>query len=467
MRLKFKIDPKTGEPYKLLSSQMETLKTYCQNPRYPDYSEPGAGKTWPAAAIALGCIEDNLLDHVIIIAPKVVLGDWINVYQNIIETDFRKNVVLYFAPKSVSQHITLKPIIITSYEKAIVDIERFIKLAKDKRVGVIYDEAHKLKNAESQRTVKLTELAHLAYRCHLLTGTPLTNGMKNAFSYINILWPGEYYTSWRIFQLRHLVFQGRTLVGYKNTADIEKIFERSIRYLKREIMDLPPVTYTTRLLDWDPQQKKYYKQLMKDEIIELEDRFIEATSVGARLTRFHQIITHPEQLGLKCTSTRWDVLDEDLESIGISDRKVVIFAHYRATIKRLTAKYKHLNPAVIFGGTVDVEEQKRKFNEDDSCRLFIAHPKSAGIGINLTVSSHIIFFEYSYDLDDFDQAIARVDRPGQRWPVTVIIYAIKGSMEEKRILPALITKKKFSIAILQDPEEFMRFIGMEDEEDYF
>jgi len=473
MRLKFKINPETGEPHKLMSSQMETLKTYCKEPRYPDWSEPGAGKTWPAACIALGAIEDGLIDHAIIVAPKVVLGDWIKVYKNIIDTDFRTNVVLYYAPKAILPHITLKPIIVTSYEMIVSDMERFLNLARTKRVAVIYDEAHKLKNYESGRTEKLTELAHLSTRCHLLSGTPLTNGMKNAFSYLNILWPGQYYNSWRIFKLRHLVYSKHnkhTIIAYKNSEEIEKIFStRAVRYLKREIMDLPPITYKTVLLDWEPKQKAYYKKLMKEEIIELEDRFIEATDVGSRLVRFHQIITHPEQLGLMdAHSTRWTQIDDDLESIGVEDRKVVIFAHYRATIKKLVEKYKHYNPAVIFGGTTDVEEQKRKFNEDDSCRLFIAHPKSAGIGINLTVSSHVIFFEYTYDLDDFDQAVARVDRPGQRWPVTILMYAIRGSLEEKRIIPALIHKKKFSMAMLQDPEEFMKFISFdEDLEDMF
>lgn len=470
MRVRFKIDPNTGEEYKLMSSQLEVLKTYCKNPRWPDFSEPGAGKTWGAALIALGAYEDGLIDHAIIVCPKVVMGDWLNVYRNIVDTDFRSNVISYYAPTAIRPYMTLKPIIVTSYETIMSDLPRFIKLAMEKRVAVIYDEAHKLKNAESNRTVGLTELAHLAVRCHLLTGTPLTNGIKNAYSYINMLWPGEFYTNWRTFKLRHLVYakhSKHTIVAYKNSDAIEKIFaERSTRYLKREIMDLPEVTYTTRLLDWDPKQKAYYKELMKNEVIELEDRFIEATDIGTRLVRFHQIITHPEQLGLKCTSTRWAVLDDDLESIGVEDNKIVIFAHYRATIKRLAEKYKHLNPAVIFGGTTDVEEQKRKFNEDPSCRLFIAHPKSAGIGINLTVSSHVIFFEYSYDLDDYDQAVARVDRPGQKRAVTIINYAIRGSLEEKKILPALITKKKISMAVLRDPAEFMKFISF-DEEDPF
>lgn len=457
--------------YSLMKTQLETLRVYCKESRYPDFSEMGAGKTWPAALIALGAYEDGLIDHAIIVAPKVVLGDWITVYKDIIDTDFRNNVVLFYAPRAVLPSITLKPIIVTSYETVLSQIDRFIALAQTKRVAVIYDEAHKLRNHESGRTIALTKLAHLARRVHLLTGTPLTNGMKNAYSYLNILWPGEYYASWRVFQLRHLVFskyQKKMIVAYKNAHLIEDIFaRRSVRYRKREIMELPPITYQTRQLDWDPKQKTYYKKLMTERLIELEDRFLEIAETGASLIRFHQILTHPEQLGLDCTSTRWATLDEDLESIGVPENKVVIFAHYRASIERLAKKYAHLNPAVIYGGTADVEAEKIKFNTDPTCGLMIANAKSAGVGINLSVSNYAIFFEYMFDLDDFDQAVARLDRPGQKRAVTILMYAIRGSMEEKKIIPALIQKKRFSMSMLQDPKQFMSFIDFDDTDNIF
>lgn len=449
---------------------MKTLALYCQEPRFFDMSEMGAGKTWGAAAIGLGAIEDNLVDHTIIVAPKAVLYDWVYVYRDVLDCDFCSTVTIYKGTMHERPNIALKPIIVTTYEAITADYKRFFELAQTKRLCVIYDEAHKLKNHESSRSKLLTQLAHLSVRAYLLTGTPLTNGLKNAFSYINILFPGEYYRSWNSFKLRHIVYNRNNkhqIIMYKNIADVQEILDKySVRHLKREILDLPPITYKTRLLDWNPAQKKFYKQLMDDCIIELNDRFIEATDIGPRLIRMHQILTHPEQLGLPCTSTRWDVIDDDLESIGLDDHKVVIFAHYRLSIERLKEKFKEYNPAVVYGGTKDVEAEKVKFNTDPTCRLFIAHPKSAGLGINLTVSSHVIFFEYSYDLDDYDQAVARVDRPGQKKDVTIINYAIRGSMEETKILPALINKKAFSMSVLRDPEEFMKFISFTEPDDY-
>jgi SNF2 family DNA or RNA helicase len=231
------------------------------------------------------------------------------------------------------------------------------------------------------------------------------------------------------------------------------------------VVDLPPVTYLRRELDWAPGQRSVYLKMLNDHVVEFADHWLEADEIGPRLTRLHQILTNPQQLGLDCDSTRWTVLDDDLESIGIAQHKVVVFAHYRASIKRLNARYSHLNPAVIFGGTADVDAQKSKFNEDPTCRIMFAHPKSAGLGINLSVANYCIFFEYSYDLDDYDQAVSRLDRPGQKSNVTVINYGVRGSMELNRILPALISKKQLSMALLRDPVEFMKFASITDEEE--
>jgi SNF2 family DNA or RNA helicase len=376
--------------------------------------------------------------------------------------------------------VTLRPIVITTYENMVADFDRFQNLFKRERIMLVFDEAHrirtpgmrkvdrrgKIKWEGSHRTWCATELAWMSTRLYLLTGSPIVNGIKNAFSYINMLRPGQYYQSFHHFQVKHMVFSrddSRLLLAYKDVNIVEEIIASlSIRHMKRDIHDLPEVTIRPRYLDWDPKQKKLYKDLQTTGVLEREGNFLEPKGAGAMLTRLHQILTNPRQLGFDCDSTRFTMLDDDLESIGLDEHKVVVFAHYRHTVRTLVEKYKHLNPAIIYGGTDDFEGEKLKFNEDPTCRLLIANPISAGIGINLTVSSYAIFFEYSYDLDMFDQAVSRLDRPGQKKAVTIIMYAIRGSMEDRKIIPRLISKKAFSTSLLRDPIEFLRFIDLDE-----
>ncbi len=453
---------------KLFNTQYTTLKAIATHARFFDFSEMGAGKTWPQCLLALGVIEDKLCNNVIIVVPKIVLDDWYNVFRDVLDCNEQELVTVYYAPKDVRPYMELRRIIITSYEVAVTDIRRLLGVANSGPTMVVFDEAHKLRTHSSARTKAMTLLAHSAARCYLLTGSPLVNGLKNAFSYIHMLWPGKFYTRFEHFKLHHMVYNPkdrRQLLAYKNIEKVEKIIaENSIRFRKREVTDLPPISYVTRRLDWDPKQKAYYKELLKNSIIELETKFIVAEDSGSRLVRFHQILTHPEILGLPCESTRWTQILDDLEDINVAENKVVIVAHYQKTIERLAKLLSVHNPAVIYGKTRDSEVQKNKFKYDDTCRVGIIHPQSAGVGINWTESAYMIMFEYAYDLDSFEQVISRIDRPGQTQNTTIISYVVRGSMEEKRILPSLINKKQFSMKVLNDPAEFMAFVSLDEED---
>lgn len=460
-----KIKLKTG--IELFSTQLADLKLMCKESHWANFSEMGAGKSLPAAIISQGVIEDGICDYVFIVAPKVVLGDWVKIFKK--QLDCEVPVTLYHAPQKVRKYFKLRPIIVLSYETIMADLDKFKLLAQAYKCMIILDEAHKLRNHDSARTKGISQLAGYCKRVYLLTGTPITNGLKNAFSYINILRPGVYYNTFNSFKLRHMrysPYDRRVLIGYRGVEYVQEILQSfSVRHLKKEILDLPPVTFTTRILDWEPEQRKVYKSMVDDYIVELEDSFLEATNAAARMVRLHQILTNPQQLGFSCDSTRWKVINEDLESIDLTIHKVVILCHYRVSVKRLLEQLKEYNPAVIYGGTADIEKQKDKFDNDDSCRVMIAHPLSAGIGVNFTVAAYMIFFEYSWDLDSYDQTVSRCNRPGQIYPLTVINYAVRGGMEETKILPKLVSKKDFATNLLNDPKEFIEFITLEEDDE--
>jgi SNF2 family DNA or RNA helicase len=468
MKLDLQWNHKEDEQFTLFDAQKGDLKLVCTNTHFANFSEMGAGKTLPNALLSKGVIEDNICDYAIIVTPKVVLSDWHDVFKEQIVCDPSKLITMYHAPTKVRPHIKFRPIIIMTYETLSADIHRIYDLALNNRVMITFDEAHKLRNHDSARTNKCTELAKICKRVYLLTGTPITNGLKNAFSYINMLRSGMYYNSFEHFKRKHMrysKYNRRQLIGYIGTEEVSKILDSfSVRHLKREIHELPDVTFKTRLLDWDPVQKRLYKHFVADLILELKDSFLQTTKGGALLVRCHQIITNPQQLDLPCDSTRFKMIEEDFEMIGPEDNKIVVFAHYRHTIKRLIKQFKHLNPAVIYGGTTDIEKQKDMFKNDDTCRLMLAHPLSAGLGTNFSISSNIIFFEYSYDLDSYDQAVSRLDRPGQKNAITVLNYAVRGSIEQTKLLPNLVEKKAFSTSLLNDPVELIKFLSLVDEE---
>lgn len=472
---------------KLMSSQLEDLKNICRFSHWCNFSEMGAGKTLPHVLLAIGVIEDGYIDHVLIITKKIVLGDWYMTFRDMADCDYKNLVTVYQAPGTVRPFIQLRPVVLMTYTTLSDDYERFLKLAKERRVMIVIDEAHELRNMtgempRSKRVNGVLKPPHLKFtekclmivdkcqRVYPLTGTPTPNGLENSYAYIRMMTGTSVYTSYRAFKLRHVRYSPHCKhikIGYRDeerVADLMTSF--STRHRKKDIMDLPPKTFRTRFLDWDPAQRRYYEELVENHLIELDDHWLSAVDLGARLVRLHQIITNPKQLDLPCDSTRFSVLEDDLEDIGIAEHKVVIYCYYRHTVKRLVKQLARYNPAVIYGEISDFEPQKVKFQTDDTCRVMVANPESAGVGTNFTVAHYIIFFEYDRDLGNYDQAIDRCHRKGQHSPLTIINYALRGSMEPRKILPRLIEKKEISADLLKDPRAYLDFIKLEDcEED--
>ena len=63
--------------------------------------------------------------------------------------------------------------------------------------------------------------------------------------------------------------------------------------------------------------------------------------------------------------------------------------------------------------------------------MMIAHPASAGHGLNLQAGGHIlIWFGLTWSLELYQQANARLHRQGQSRPVTIYHVITKGTVDE-------------------------------------
>ena len=72
----------------------------------------------------------------------------------------------------------------------------------------------------------------------------------------------------------------------------------------------------------------------------------------------------------------------------------------------------------------------RAWNEG-KVKLLIAHPASAGYGLNLQAGGHIIvWFGLTWSLEQYQQANARLERQGQKEPVVIHHLVAKGTVDE-------------------------------------
>jgi hypothetical protein len=92
-----------------------------------------------------------------------------------------------------------------------------------------------------------------------------------------------------------------------------------------------------------------------------------------------------------------------------------------------------------------IERQKNieKFQNNPECRFFCGTTQTGGYGITLTAASTMIYYSNGYDLEKRQQSEARIDRIGQKYPMTYIDIMCEKTVDE-RIVKAL--KAKVNIA---------------------
>jgi SNF2 family DNA or RNA helicase len=110
-------------------------------------------------------------------------------------------------------------------------------------------------------------------------------------------------------------------------------------------------------------------------------------------------------------------------------------------------------PAVVYGGTVDRDEQLRRFREDPSCMVLISNPATLGEGISLHHVCHdAVYVDRDFMAGRFLQSLDRIHRLGLA-PDTdtrVTVLAARDTVDEV-VEVRLDQKLEFMGRILDDP----------------
>lgn len=84
---------------------------------------------------------------------------------------------------------------------------------------------------------------------------------------------------------------------------------------------------------------------------------------------------------------------------------------------------------------------------DPTCRVAIIHPRSAGYGLNLQdACPDVLFVECPLSPIEFNQVVGRVDRNGQKRPVTIRIAVAENTIQ-MRLHQLLLAKDALANAV--------------------
>lgn len=81
--------------------------------------------------------------------------------------------------------------------------------------------------------------------------------------------------------------------------------------------------------------------------------------------------------------------------------------------------------------------------------MLLAHPDSAGHGLNLQAGGHImVWFSLTWSLEKYQQANARLYRQGQGKPVQIYHLVAEGTMDEQ-VMRVLSGKERRQDALIE------------------
>lgn len=298
---------------------------------------------------------------------------------------------------------------------------------------VIIDESSSLKDHNTGRFKALRRVRPFIKRLHELTATPAAEGYMGLFAQMYLLDEGKRLgkniTTYRerYFSRGYDGFSWKLRPGAEEEI-AEKIADICLT-LKREdyLKDLKDPVFNPRYVSLTAEEKKLYKSLERDYIMELEDGTeIEAESAATLSSKLLQL-------------TSGSVYDENKQVHHIHDHKIdelhqiveeacgeplLVVYWFKTSLQRLK---KAFPDAVVMDaqGKAVGPWNKRKIP------MMLLHPQGAGHGLNLQHGGHhMVFFDIPWSLELYLQVIGRLDRQGQKSAVILHHIIVKGTIEE-------------------------------------
>ena len=326
-----------------------------------------------------------------------------------------------------------------------------------------------MKNTQTQRFKCLKPLLNKFDRRWGLTGSPAPNSLLDIFGPQLIIDQGATFGPFASrFKQEYFYPSGYGGYEWKLQQDgekriHEKLEGKVLRMAALDHLDLPELTYNNVYVELPPAARKMYKAFEDNLTIELAAGNVTAVNAAVAVMKGQQIANGGSYLDVdnaNATKTSIHLHDAKTEAVlelveGLCGQPCIIGYHFAHDLERLQAAFPYA--PVIGSGVIGAKLDKiiNAWNAGE-IPVLLAHPMSAGHGLNLQGSGHaVIWYSLTWSLEIYEQFIRRLWRQGQRNHIVVHHVIAKDTIDEA-ILQAVKRKDKTQQKLLDAVRDYVR-----------
>lgn len=427
------------------------------------FDEQGAGKTVSVIYAFDRLVDLNLIDLMVVIAPKSMVGEWASAIEQFMGDTYSVEIIEGGAAERARKVDSGADVIVLNYE-AVASIRdplvRRLRRNPDRGL-IVVDESFAVKNPQARRTQDLESIRDWFARAWLLCGTPAPNTAHDVVAQVSMVDFGATFAGVNIPKDR-----AQAVPIVRQALNDRAIY---LRNLKVDVLpDLPDRSFTRLTVPLAPVQGQLYDAALGqliEEIEALDDKqFLKKLSTYlARRMALLRITSNPAGV--------FDQYDELPAKLGALDElvarfvdrdgeKLVIWSSFTASLDAIVRRYEPFGAVRYDGAVTSIAERRdavRSFQNDPDTRIFVANPAAAGAGLTLHAARYAVYESFTNQAAQYLQSLDRIHRRGQSREVEYFVLLAEGTIEPTEF-DGLVRKEERARELLSDvvPEPVTR-----------
>lgn len=290
--------------------------------------------------------------------------------------------------------------------------------------------------------------------CWGLTGAPTPNAPTDAFGQTKLITPERYSGSYTSFRHETMVQDGPFKWRVRKRAEevVNRVLKPSIRFALEDCVSLPETIYSEREATMTIEQNKHYNKLKREAVTEISGVQVTAVNAAVMISKLLQaslgVLYAADGTVVKIDfGPRINLLKELIEGC---ERKVIVFVPLTGALEAVRKVLAKSWTVAVVDGSTSIGKRNKIFQDFKNTKdphILLANAAAMSHGLTLTEASTIIWYAPISSYDTYNQANARIVRPGQKH-VTHIVH-MYATPEERRTYKVLKEKGRLQDVVLE------------------